>query len=96
MTYFWFIVAIYITIEQFMEQWKFESESLHNLKIMIAIRNPWLPASTDLFVCFFIAQVYISSDISKELTNLNYLNEDLHCKRANVWCADQFLPIIKI
>ena len=51
---------------------------------MIAIRSPWLPASTDLFVCFFIAQVYISSDISKELTNLNYLNEDLHRERANV------------
>ena len=52
---------------------------------MIAIRSPWLPASTDLFVyLFFVAQVYISSDISNELTNLNYLNEDLHCKRASV------------
>ena len=44
----------------------------------------FLQAPICLFVCFFIAQVYISSDISKELTNLNYLNEDLHCKRASV------------
>ena len=59
--------------------------------IAMAGAHGFLQAPICLFVCFFIAQVYISSDISKELTNLNYLNEDLHRKRANVWCADQFL-----